>query len=301
MQNLRPRKPIVALLMSAVLPGFGQLYNGQVEKAIWLFIAVAFLNIPWLAFLLLAFPGRLLVPMLLLTLVAVLGLWIYGMRDARRQARLRQEYVPERWQIGGLYLLVFILCNLVALPTLTIYARAHLVESFRIPSSSMEPSLLPGDFLTADKRYNCPSCKYRIVRGDVAIFVNPNDRTLLFIKRIIALPGDRVQISGSQVSVNGQALRVSAAETEGNGFTERSPEGREWRIRADPNRPLMDEIDLVVPPGEVFVLGDNRSNSRDSRHFGTVPMLDVVGRARQIWFSWGADGVRWSRLGLNVK
>jgi len=301
MQANKRRKPIVALLMSAVLPGFGQLYNGEVNKAIWLFVAVVFVNLPWLAFVLLAFPGASLVPMLLLTLLAMIGLWVYGMVDALRQARLRPDYVPGGWQTGGAYALVFIVCNLVTLPALTLYIRAHLVESFRIPSVSMEPSVLRGDFLTADKRYACLACKYRIEQGDVAVFANPNDRTVLFIKRIVALPGDRVQIQGTEVRVNGDLLGPAGADPAAVAVTERGRDGREWRVRWDPTRPNFNNVDVVVPPGEVFVLGDNRSHSVDSREFGTVPMQDVVGRARQVWFSAGEGGIRWRRLGLRIE
>jgi signal peptidase I len=301
MQEIKPRKPIVALLMSFVLPGFGQLYNGEVNKAIWLLLTFTFVNVPWLVVLGLFFPGWLLVPMLLLTLVASFGIWIFGMTDAFRQAKMRQTYSPERWQTSGAYALVLIVCNVITMPLLTIYVRAHMFEPFRIPSTSMEPSVLRGDYLTADKRYNCPSCKYRIARGDVAVFVDPNDRTLLFIKRVIALPGDHVQMQGTTVKVDGSPLTEAGAGPVTGEVTETSAQGRAWRVRWDPSRPNDNDVDLVVPPGHVFVLGDNRSNSVDSRRFGTVPMQDVIGRARQIWFSIGSDGVRWRRFGQTVE
>jgi signal peptidase I len=223
--------------MAAVLPGFGQLYNGEINKALWLFMAFLFVNVPFLA-LALSFSGPLLVPLLLLTLLTSLGIWIFGMRDARRVARSLQVYQPPRWQVSSLYPLIFVLCNLIALPFLTVYVRAHLVEPFRIPSASMMPTVLQGDFLSADKRYNCPACKSRITRGDVAVFVNPNDRTQLFIKRVIALPGDRVQIAGRDVRVNGLLL-ASAAGAGAGERTERSADGRECarrRRRRGPRR-----------------------------------------------------------------
>lgn len=301
MQAIKRRKPLVAVLMSLVLPGFGQLYNGEVNKAIWLFIVFAFVSVPGLALAALYLPGRMMAAMLLLGLAATIAIWVYGMFDAWSQAKRKQDYVPERWQTGSMYALVLIVGNVFALPALTTYVRAHFFESFRIPSVSMEPSVLRGDFVTADKRYNCHLCRQGIERGDIAVFVFPNDRSQWYIKRVIALPGDRVRIRGRSVEVNGQALAPSGATTGAAEVTERSPDGREWHVRWD--RPPRDfgNVDLVVPPGEVFVLGDNRSNSSDSRNFGTVPMRDVVGRARHVWFSYGPDGIRWSRLGKRLE
>ena len=85
MNAIKPRKPIVALLMSAVLPGFGQLYNGEVNRAIWLFLAFSFLNVPWLVLVTLYLPGGLLVPLLLVTFIAAMTVWVYGMVDAWRE------------------------------------------------------------------------------------------------------------------------------------------------------------------------------------------------------------------------
>lgn len=301
MQVNKPRKPIVALLMSLVLPGFGQLYNGEINKALWLFIAFAFISVPALAMLATYLPGLLMVLTLFLTQAAAIALWIYGMVDAWRRARSKPDYVPEPWQRSGMYALVLILGNVFILPVMTTYVRAHYFESFRIPSVSMEPSVLRGDFITADKRYNCHGCKNRIERGDIAIFTYPNDRATWNIKRIVALPGDRVQIHGHIVEINGQSLAPPATDAHATDITEKSPAGREWRVHWDPNLPSRGDVDLVVPPGKVFVLGDNRSNSRDSRNFGTVSMQDVVGRARQVWFSYGPHGIRWSRLGARLQ
>lgn len=302
MQDAKPRKPIVALLMSAVLPGFGQLYNGEVNRAIWFFLVFTFLNVPWLVLVSLYLPGVLLVPLLVLTFVAGMAVWVFGMNDAWQHAKESRDYVPERWQTSGLYALVFIVCNVAALPLLTVFIRADFVEPFRIPTSSMEPSVLAGDFLFADKRYNCPGCKYRIERGDVAVFAEPNDRTRLSIKRIIALPGDRVRVENRTVTVNGETLSEPVPVTASGNIEvmERSANGRQWTVQWGPDRFTRD-VDLTVPPGEVFVLGDNRSFSRDSREMGTVNMEDVVGRARQVWFSLGREGVRWDRLGEQVE
>lgn len=289
MLETKPRQPLKAALMSLVLPGFGQLYNGEINKAIWLFLGFALLSVPGMALVSLYLPDRLMMPALLLSVALTLGLWIYGVIDGWRQAKFLHEYIPESWQLSGVYCLILLLCNGVVLPLLIGFVRAHQVEPFRIPSSSMEPSVLQGDYLFADKRYNCPGCKSAIRRGDIAIFTYPNDRTQLYIKRIVALAGDRVEIHGETIRVNGVALSTRP--------NEEHEDGHQWHSRFDPSTLPLPDVDAIVPAGNVFVLGDNRSASTDSRKFGTVPMQDVVGKAKQVWFSHGKDGVRWSRLG----
>ena len=288
MLNLRPRKPFVAMLMSLVLPGYGQLYNGQVNKAIWLFLTFALVSVPGIAALALYLPAVMTVPTLLLSALAVVALWLFGMTDAWRQASVQQNYIPGAWQISGAYGLVFFLCNGLALPLLIDYVRTYQVEPFRIPSGSMAPAVLQGDLLFADKRYNRAGWAglpgghtSAIARGDIAIFTYPNDRTLKYIKRIIALPGDRVTIRSGEVQVNDVVLAPSSPSPSTQGS----------------DKQAMTELDITVAAGQVFVMGDNRSNSKDSRDFGSVPMQDVVGKARQVWLSIGPDGVRWQRLG----
>jgi signal peptidase I len=298
MQESKPRRPFLALAMSLVLPGFGQLYNGEVNKAIWLFLGFAFVSAPGVALVALYLPDGWMMPALLLSLAAALSTWLYGMVDAWRQARLNREYQAERWQVSGTYMLVLLMCNALALPLLIDYVRSHQVESFRIPSASMEPTVLRGDILFADKRYNCGGCRQGIQRGDIAIFTYPNDRTVKYIKRIIALPGDRVQIKGRDIRVNGNPLSPQSGAATSVAETIETEGDRRWSVLWGPSVEPPPEADLIVPPGQVFVLGDNRGASTDSRKFGTVPMQDVVGKARQIWFSSGPEGIRWQRLGL---
>ena len=294
MSNIQARRPAVALLMSLVLPGYGQLYNGQVNKAIWLFLAFALVSVPGIAAVALYLPAVMTVPTLLLSALAVVALWLFGMTDAWRQASARQNYIAGAWQCSGAYGLVFFLCSGLALPLLIDYVRSYQVEPFRIPSGSMAPAVLQGDLLFADKRYNRAGWAgipgghtNSIARGDIAIFTYPNDRTLKYIKRIIALPGDRVTIQNGEVQVNGVVLAPSSP----------TPSSSPSAAPQASSKQAMTAVDAIVGAGQVFVMGDNRSNSKDSRDFGSVPMQDVVGKARQVWFSSGPEGVRWQRLG----
>jgi signal peptidase I len=223
------------------------------------------------------------------------------MADAFRRARRQQDYRLQGWQRSGMYVLVLILCGVVALPLLTHDVREHQVESFRVPSGSMEPTVMTGDMLFADKRYNCPGCQTAVQRGDIAVFTYPNDRTLYFIKRVIGMPGDKLQIKGADILINGKPLRAQAqASADGLQVTETDGKATWQVLWADVNKPLP-QTELIVPPGNLFMMGDNRSASNDSRFIGPVPLQDVVGKAQQVWLSVKGNEVRWERMGKVLK
>ncbi len=302
-----PRRALFAALMSSVLPGFGQLYNGQVNRAIWFYLAICLLVVPGAAVIALTLPGVWMALTLAIGLVATVSLWAYGIADAWITARRRARYQLQAWQTSGLYAVVFIGCSLVQLPLLTDWIRNHQVQAFKIPSGSMSPTVVPGDFLFADMRYNCPGCRTSVRRGDVAVFVDPNDRNRIYIKRILGLPGDRVAISGKAITINGKPLSSDVATTapsnvrandDQSAIRAEQIDGRSWRVQWQAALP--DDYAITVSNGHVFVLGDNRDSSVDSRQFGLVPLIDVRGLARNIWFSHGAQGIRWSRIGTAV-
>jgi signal peptidase I len=289
------RNPWLAAMMSFILPGFGQLYNGEVNKAIWTFACFSFIVIPWGALVAVYMPDSWLVFLLIDATIGAIGIWLWAMIDAWRKAKTLAHYELKSWQQSGVYLATIVVCGLLVLPMTYSYVRGHLVEPFYIPSGSMEPSLLTGDYIIADKRYNCPNCKTAVRRGDIAIFTYPNDRTFHFVKRIIALPDDEVEIKGKVITINGKPLSSSIGSD--NETTERWDD-RQWRVKsAQKPSDSPNEFKLKVPAGQVFVLGDNRDLTKDSRAFGTVPLQDVIGRARQVWFSKYIEGIRWQRLG----
>jgi signal peptidase I len=117
------------------------------------------------------------------------------------------------------------------------------------------------------------------------------------VKRVIGLPGERVEVRNGEVKINGRSLSIHSAGAPGRMDVEDGGSKR-WRVswtEADPHVP---DTDIVVPAGQVFLMGDNRNLSEDSRFFGPVPLRDVVGKLRQVWFSVADGHVRWNRMGL---
>jgi signal peptidase I len=198
--------------------------------------------------------------------------------------------------------------------------RSFVVEPFRIPSGSMMPTLLVGDFILVNKfayGVRLPVINAKILdtgapeRGDVTVFRYPKNPSVDYIKRVIGLPGDKVSYYNKQLFINGEPAKQEAQGTfigTGSGVamsgTKKRLErllGVDHQILIDENRGTM-EGEFTVPAGQYFVMGDNRDNSNDSRYWGFVPEENLVGKAFMIWMNWDsmASGVAWDRLGNSI-
>jgi signal peptidase I len=184
--------------------------------------------------------------------------------------------------------------------TIALFIITFVVQAFRIPSGSMEDTLLVGDYLLVDKTRFGPAgwwqsiLPYRgIHRGEIVVFRHPVDPAEHFVKRVIGLPGDRVRLWHSRVYINGKALTepyVVFKEHYHDEFRDEFPRGNwinenvsvEWRAQS---QSLVRNGELMVPPGCYFVLGDNRDQSLDSRYWGFVPRESIIGRPLLIYFS----------------
>ena len=195
--------------------------------------------------------------------------------------------------------------------------RSFLFEPFRIPSSSMMPTLLIGDFIFVNKfsyGLRLPVLNSKILdlgapeRGDVVVFRLPADPSTNYIKRLVGLPGDSVTYLNGQVFINGQPMPVSIVGPYQGGDQDGSLLGREMLGRADhqvlwmPGRGSL-EGTFIVPSGHYFMMGDNRDNSRDSRYegVGMIPDGNIAGRAVRIWMNWDFSHMpRWQRIGQSI-
>lgn len=199
--------------------------------------------------------------------------------------------------------------------------RSFVVEPFRIPSGSMMPTLLVGDFILVNKfayGFHLPVLDTKIIevgepeRGDVVVFRYPEDPSVDYIKRVIGLPGDRIGYYNKQVFVNGEPVKQAGWETyigEGAGSSMTGSKVRveqlgdvEHDILIDTSRGTV-EGEFTVPEGNYFMMGDNRDNSNDSRYWGYVPEENLVGRAFMIWMSWDgqAGGLNLGRIGSGIE
>ena len=177
--------------------------------------------------------------------------------------------------------------------------RSFLYEPFQIPSSSMVPTLQVGDYILVNKfnyGLRLPVTRTKVWsmgspdRGDVMVFYPPHANKQYYIKRVIGIPGDRIQYRNKRLSVNGVDVpREWLAEIPGTrriqvGLEEPRSE-RSHLFQVDQMRPARD-FSVVVRPGHYFMMGDNRDNSSDSRVWGQVPEQDIVGEAVAIWMHW---------------
>src|SRR5512143_3070267 len=185
---------------------------------------------------------------------------------------------------------------------LALFIRTFVVQAFKIPTGSMQPNLLIGDHLLVNKLVYSPSLggfedlllgKKQIGRRDVIVFKYPGEPTRDFIKRVIGLPGELVEVRDKTVYVDGRPLDEPYAH-----FIEQPlrPDDPEYGLRGEAIRDNWGP--QVVPPGQLLVLGDNRDNSRDSRFWGFLPRDQVKGRALLVYWSYAASSDEYRREGV---
>jgi signal peptidase I len=234
---------------------------------------------------------------------------------ARRRGAGRKEPLPVEYARAffPVILIVFLL-------------RSFLVEPFRIPSGSMMPSLFNGDFILVNKfayGIRLPVLNAKVValedpkRGDVVVFRFPGDPTTNYIKRVIGIPGDRILYKGKRLYVNGEPFEYDnprpylagpAGELGAESLRITEHVGTVLHDILVTDRPDGGPGEFTVPPGQYFVMGDNRDHSNDSRYWGFVPDRNLVGQAFLIWFSldwslpdaWFWERIVWNRIGDRI-
>ena len=249
---------------------------------------------------------------LLLAAVITGLIWLWDVKWARKR-RTDGEPEPVVVDMARAFFPVIVVVFLI---------RSFWVEPFKIPSGSMKPTLLVGDFILVNKYtygIRLPVVNRKIVevnaikRGDVVVFRYPSDPTVDYIKRVVGIPGDRIVYKGKRLSVNGEPVPVQSTGFYTDGelnylrlptFLEKLGEKSHQmmivpaqppvdlaQVRQFPHRENCeyndDGFSCTVPAGEYFMMGDNRDQSSDSRYWGFVPDDHVKGRAFLVWMNFG--------------
>lgn len=282
--QLKPRKWWIAGLLSTAQPGLGQIYNGQAKKGVMFFIAQ---SSSWLILpLLLKYPSALGFAAFYLILPTV---YIYIALDAILNARkISNNYLLKAYNKVYIYIAYFVVLGLIVNPTGAYIIKTYVVKAYKIPAASMEPTLLIGDHILVDK---LGSSAKNPERGNIIVFEYSGDSQKEFIKRVVGVGGDTVEIRDKELYVNSVLVRNDYAV---NTDTKIFPKGEERRDNYGP---------VTVPPHSFFVLGDNRDRSFDSRYWGFVEKSKIQGIAKCIYWSWDSKSrhARWQRIGQKIR
>ena len=290
------RKPWVAGIMSVLAPGLGHLYVGRWELGVCWYATILLLI---LAFGLIVrsplLPSIINVGGLLIPLVGYFFVTQSAVRHARNVRHTYSLKVYNRWYV---YLGLLVVGGIIS-SLLGDAGKEFVVQPYKIPAGSMIPTLLTGDHIYVDKLiYRAGE---RPQRGDIIVFKFPEDETKDFVKRIVGIPGDAIEIRNKQVILNG-------APIDDHDYTQRI----DPRIIDRLGNPRDNFGPITVPDNSYFVLGDNRDQSLDSRFWGYVEASKIKGKATVIYWSWSglgersvmeerSDWVRWGRIGQRIQ
>ena len=287
------RRPWVAVFLSLVMPGLGQIYCGDIKSGIAIMLVIAIFSSGWVIGMMhestppLAFLSMMWGIILLATLFAAIDSY-------RRARRTRYDYKLKDYNHWGIYLALIWIAGAGTLGY-TAFVKAKLFEAFYVPAGSMAPTIMPGDRLTASKiAYR----KARPKRGDIVLFKNPADRTTNYIKRIVALGGDTLEVRNGELLINGRALKrewvenktltIGKEQVQGDIFVETNADAR-YRIfiskeAADASSGRKDFGPVTVPTYHCFVMGDNRNRSIDSRSFAALSLGAIRAKFQAIYW-----------------
>jgi signal peptidase I len=304
------RVPWRAALLGVATTGLGQLYSGRPYRAIVAYllsgsIAVLCVRASFIPYQ----PWNIIVSVagILLVWLLVLGDAIWCAMTAAPDYRLKRY---NRWYV---YLLLVVLLG-AGQEALKPFLKAHFAEGYKNVAGSMLPTIVPGDYFFVNKRAYIDRTPQH---GDLVSFRYPSNPSVMFVKRVIAVGGDVIRIKDKKVYLNGQILVEPHVQFQyptslplrddfppNPSLLETLPAA--WGLNAAWKREMPSFIQadgLHVPPNNVFVMGDNRGNSLDSRYWGFVPQANIIGKAEMIYFSWDAKArrIRWDRVGEVLK
>jgi len=270
-------------LLSLLEPGLGQLYNGQGRKGI---ILLVFPLIFWPLFYLLCSLGEYLPWILGFSSVMVFFYYAAAVIDAIWTAkRYGWDYRPKKYNKDLYYIGIVVLVAIVNV-AISDLMKNNFMQAYKISAASNEPTLLVGDHILVDRR---PIAR-EPGRGDLVVFEFLSEPPKDFVKRVVGLPGDRLELRDKALFINGLEVQEPYAFFENNEVLSRELGSR------DNFGPV------TVPVDGYFVMGDNRDQSYDSRYWGFVKKNRIKGIVKSVYWSWDGSRkvVRWNRIGLRV-
>jgi signal peptidase I len=279
----KKRKPIIAAILSSVTPGLGQVYNGQVIKGLFLFLAtklfIVLLSFTGLQF---SFYG------LIATIMLSLFFWLFIVLEAFFAAKKIKEISLKPYNKWSIYLLIVLVTFGIDYASTDLLLKNILgIQGYKLQTSSMQPSLQKGEYVMTNLKYYKSNT---LQRGDLVVFKFPQEPSKDFLHRVVALEGEKIEIKNRQVYINNSPLQEDyKIYTRGRIGSQKmgSISGDAFKDNHGP---------VMVPWGTCFVLGDNRDNSYDSRHWDFLPLKNIKGKASYIYLS-----VDITRIGRNIK
>ncbi len=293
MSENKPRKPWLAVLLSFLVTGLGHIYVGKAKKGLFLYLgqaAILLVTIPLVIF-------KTGIYTYLFALFIGVGYLIFCAIDALKTAReAKYSYVLLKYNKWYIYLACYIMANIIIQPTVSHYIKENSVKAYKIPSGAMLPTLQIGDHILVNRyiyKQNSPN------RGDIIVFEYDREKTIDYVKRVVATPGDEVEIRNKIIFINNVEQDDSYAVH------------LDTRIIQQSSSPRDNFGPVTVPENQYFVLGDNRDNSHDSRFWGFVDKSKIRGKVVQIYWSWDTrkalfsserfSSIRWGRIGQSTE
>lgn len=281
----KPRKPWIAGVLTFVTRGLGHLYAGNPKRGLILF------GIEQCLVIALGISTIVYTPDIysLLFFVAIgIGFAIFCIWDAVTISKTKKDlYELAKYNRWYAYLSYFIVMSLCVSTLISESVKANLVKAYKLPSGAMEDTLLIGDHILVDQRNSAREPH----RGDLVVFEYPEDPTKDFIKRVVAIGGDTVEVRNKSLLVNSAAV------------TEPYVVHKEANLIPATENPRDNLAPKIVPAGSYFMMGDNRDRSYDSRFWGFVSKDKVKGTVKSIYWSWDREkgAIRWTRIGKKVQ
>jgi len=280
----KPRKPWLAVLLTFITTGLGHVYSGKAQRGVVLFLLGQLFLGAILSFLLAySLAG------LIIGVVVFILYFIYCTIDVYIIAKENIfNYALKKYNRWYVYLFVWIFCSLFIGNLMQMAVKANVAQSFHIPSGAMLNTLQIGDYIICNKFiYKTTEPK----RGDIVIFPYPKDPLVIYVKRVIGLPGESIEIKNKNVFINGALL----SEPYAIHITE--------TILSPGTSPRDNFGPIEIPNNELFLMGDNRDNSFDSRFWGLVNTAEVKGKVIYAYWSWNSkdSSIRFDRIGKEIK